>query len=60
MNLNERSSHWYYPELKPDKRMNILTACGKHVDIKREIDLLEPTCETCKSKMDYYNNMEIE
>ena len=53
------TKHFYYVETYPDKRGNILTACGIHVSL-RETDCVEPSCEVCKKKMEDYELLRIE
>ena len=50
--------HFYYIETYPDKRGNILTACGIHVSL-RETDCVEPSCQECKRKMEEYELLRI-
>lgn len=52
-------THFYYIESIVDKRGNILTACGIHVSVKYDIDLVSPTCEVCKKLAEDYENLRI-
>lgn len=52
--------HFYYYETVPDKRGNILTACGIHVSLRYDTNLVEPTCSLCKKLMEEYEKLRIE
>jgi hypothetical protein len=52
--------HFYYNETIPDKRGNILTACGIHVSKRYETDCVEPSCQLCKQAMEVYEKLRIE
>lgn len=60
MNQPLQIKHFYYVETIPDKRGNILTACGIHVSLKYDIDLHEPTCKICKKLAEDYERLRIE
>lgn len=58
--MSDKITHFYYSESIVDKRGNILTACGIHVSLRYDIDLHNPTCETCKQLAEDYEKLRIE
>ena len=56
----KKETHWYYFGERINSFGRVMTACGKLVHSRNDIDLINPSCKDCKEKMDHYNDAVIE